>query len=66
MNHDQQIKRLIRARKRIDKRLRELDLKIEHLFWRVEEDRRTLAGLPRRERDEDFGEFLLDQESRLW
>jgi hypothetical protein len=40
---DDQIQKLIKARARMEKRLHELDLKIEHVLFRMEEERRCFA-----------------------
>ncbi|NUM53492.1 MAG: hypothetical protein HUU46_07600 [Candidatus Hydrogenedentes bacterium] len=43
MDTDQEIRKLIRARKQIERRLHELDQKVEHLIYGLKEDRRCFG-----------------------
>lgn len=43
MNTEEEIRKLIRARRQIERRLRELDQKVEHLIYGFEEERRCIG-----------------------
>ena len=43
MNTEQEIQKLIAAKKRTELKLRELDCEIRHLYARLEEDRRCMT-----------------------
>jgi len=43
MNIEQEIQKLIAAKKRTELKLRELDCEIRHLYARLEEDRRCMT-----------------------
>ena len=43
MNPEHEIQKLLDAKKKLERKLRELDLKIDHLLFRLNEDRRCFA-----------------------
>lgn len=43
MNTEEQIQELIRARKHIEQKLHELDQKVDHLIYSLEEERRCFG-----------------------
>ena len=43
MNPKHEIQKLLDAKKKLERKLKELDLKIEHLIFRLNEDRRCFA-----------------------
>ena len=43
MNFETEIQQLIRARHRMEQRIQELDLRIEAIYFRLDEERRCMA-----------------------
>ena len=61
MTHNNEIHKLMKARQRIEKKLRELDAKLEHLRFRLDEERRCMTRSCPLDDDEDRLDRLLSQ-----
>ena len=43
MNSEHEIKKLLEAKKKMERKLKELDLKIDHIIFRLNEERRCFT-----------------------
>jgi len=58
MNIENEIKKLLKARKRMEQKLKELDAKVDHLIFLHKESRRCLARkCPLDEQEDRLNEF---------
>ena len=58
MNPETKIERLLRARKQMERKLRELDKKVEHLIFLQRENRQCLArSCPLEEPEDQLNDF---------
>ncbi len=61
MTHQNEIQTLMKARRRTERKLRELDAKLEHLRFRLDEERRCMTRNCPLDDDEDRLDRLLSQ-----
>jgi len=53
MTHETDLKRLLKAKARLEQRIQDLDRKIEHVLFRLNEDRRCFSRKCPLDLDED-------------
>jgi hypothetical protein len=59
MTHTTEIAKLLKAKTRIERKLKELDQRIEHVRWRLDEERRCMARKCQLDdADDDLQEYL--------